>query len=105
MFPAPSGHRSYSVPSQQEQIMTELYKNGPVEAAFSVYEDFLQYKTGEAFGILWTDISLETRDFIRPVFFCPSSPMVNSLFLTGREDFMQELASASEAPSSGKICH
>ncbi|XP_041830948.1 cathepsin B-like [Melanotaenia boesemani] len=40
------GRRSYSVPSQQEQIMTELYKNGPVEAAFSVYEDFLQYKTG-----------------------------------------------------------
>lgn len=42
-----SGRRTYSVPSQQEQIMTELYKNGPVEAAFSVYEDFLQYKTGE----------------------------------------------------------
>ncbi|XP_061563160.1 cathepsin B-like [Cololabis saira] len=40
------GKRSYSIPSQQEQIMTELYKNGPVEAAFSVYEDFLQYKTG-----------------------------------------------------------
>lgn len=29
--------------------MTELYKNGPVEAAFSVYEDFLLYKTGETF--------------------------------------------------------
>lgn len=28
--------------------MTELYKNGPVEAAFTVYADFLQYKTGEA---------------------------------------------------------
>ncbi|KAG8011289.1 Cathepsin B [Nibea albiflora] len=26
--------------------MTELYKNGPVEAAFSVYADFLLYKTG-----------------------------------------------------------
>lgn len=43
-----SGKRSYSVPSKQEQIMTELYKNGPVEAAFSVYADFLLYKTGEA---------------------------------------------------------
>lgn len=31
--------------------MTELYKNGPVEAAFSVYEDFLQYKSGEAFAV------------------------------------------------------
>lgn len=28
--------------------MTELYKYGPVEAAFSVYADFLLYKTGEA---------------------------------------------------------
>lgn len=27
--------------------MTELYKNGPVEAAFTVYADFLLYKTGE----------------------------------------------------------
>lgn len=43
-----SGDHTYSVPSQQEQIMTELYKNGPVEAAFSVYADFLLYKTGEA---------------------------------------------------------
>lgn len=40
------GQKSYSVPSEQEQIMTELYKNGPVEAAFSVYEDFPQYKSG-----------------------------------------------------------
>ncbi|XP_046877432.1 cathepsin B-like [Hypomesus transpacificus] len=40
------GKKTYSVPSKQEQIMTELYKNGPVEAAFSVYEDFLLYKSG-----------------------------------------------------------
>ncbi|XP_062415547.1 cathepsin B-like [Pungitius pungitius] len=40
------GRRSYSVPSQEEQIMTELLKYGPVEAAFSVYADFLLYKTG-----------------------------------------------------------
>lgn len=43
-----AGKRTYSIPSQQEQIMTELYKNGPVEAAFSVYADFLLYKSGEA---------------------------------------------------------
>lgn len=50
LFPvSPSaGRRTYNIPSQQEQIMTELYKNGPVEAAFSVYADFLLYKTGEA---------------------------------------------------------
>ncbi|KAM9354992.1 cathepsin Bb [Pholidichthys leucotaenia] len=40
------GKTTYSVPSKQEQIMTELYMNGPVEAAFSVYADFLQYKSG-----------------------------------------------------------
>lgn len=40
------GEKSYSIPSDQEQIMTELFKNGPVEAAFSVYEDFLLYKSG-----------------------------------------------------------
>lgn len=47
MVSPPTGKRSYSLPSQQDQIMTELYKNGPVEAAFTVYADFLQYKTGE----------------------------------------------------------
>uniref|UniRef100_A0AAZ3Q110 Cathepsin B n=1 Tax=Oncorhynchus tshawytscha TaxID=74940 RepID=A0AAZ3Q110_ONCTS len=40
------GKQTYSVPPKEQQIMTELYKNGPVEAAFSVYEDFLLYKTG-----------------------------------------------------------
>ncbi|KAK1805481.1 hypothetical protein P4O66_019780, partial [Electrophorus voltai] len=40
------GQRSYSIPSDPQQIMAEIYKNGPVEAAFSVYEDFLLYKTG-----------------------------------------------------------
>ncbi|KAA0708169.1 Cathepsin B [Triplophysa tibetana] len=40
------GHKSYNVPSDQQQIMTELFTNGPVEAAFTVYEDFLLYKTG-----------------------------------------------------------
>lgn len=47
MVSPPTGKRSYSLPSQQDQIMTELYKNGPVEAAFVVYADFLDYKTGE----------------------------------------------------------
>lgn len=28
--------------------MAELFKRGPVEAAFSVYTDFALYKTGEA---------------------------------------------------------
>lgn len=42
------GKQSYNVPSDEKQIMQELYKNGPVEGAFIVYEDFLLYKSGEA---------------------------------------------------------
>ena len=40
------GATVYSVQSKQEQIQMEIMKNGPVEAAFSVYEDFLAYKSG-----------------------------------------------------------
>nr|XP_055041732.1 cathepsin Bb [Misgurnus anguillicaudatus]XP_055041733.1 cathepsin Bb [Misgurnus anguillicaudatus] len=40
------GLKAYNVPSDQQQIMTELFTNGPVEAGFTVYEDFLLYKTG-----------------------------------------------------------
>ncbi|CAM4686519.1 unnamed protein product [Leuciscus chuanchicus] len=40
------GYKVYNLPSDPKQIMTELYNNGPVEAAFTVYEDFLLYKTG-----------------------------------------------------------
>ena len=29
-----------------EAIQTELMTNGPVEASFTVYEDFLTYKSG-----------------------------------------------------------
>jgi len=39
------GANSYSV-SGAQNIMAEIYKNGPVETAFSVYEDFLSYKSG-----------------------------------------------------------
>jgi len=37
---------AYGVSSDPTAIQTEIYKNGPVEAAFDVYEDFLSYKTG-----------------------------------------------------------
>ncbi|KAK7091125.1 cathepsin B-like [Littorina saxatilis] len=39
------GKRSYMVRGEQK-IMEELYTNGPVEAAFTVYADFPQYKSG-----------------------------------------------------------
>ena len=32
--------------SSQDQIMAEIYKNGPVEAAFTVYADFPSYRSG-----------------------------------------------------------
>ncbi|KAJ4459298.1 putative Cathepsin B [Paratrimastix pyriformis] len=37
---------SYSVPSNVEAIQTEIMTHGPVEAAFTVYEDFANYKSG-----------------------------------------------------------
>ncbi|XP_033931255.1 cathepsin B [Pseudochaenichthys georgianus] len=40
------GKTSYSVPSEEKQIRDEITKNGPVEGAFTVYEDFPLYKTG-----------------------------------------------------------
>uniref|UniRef100_A0A8C9SB50 Cathepsin B n=2 Tax=Scleropages formosus TaxID=113540 RepID=A0A8C9SB50_SCLFO len=40
------GMTTYHVRSSEEQIMTELYKNGPVEAAFYVHSDFISYKSG-----------------------------------------------------------
>lgn len=40
------GLTAYSVGSDMTEIMTEIYKNGPVEAALLVYTDFLHYKSG-----------------------------------------------------------
>ncbi|XP_064411518.1 cathepsin B [Latimeria chalumnae] len=40
------GSTSYAVSSNEADIQIEIYKNGPVEGAFTVYEDFLQYKSG-----------------------------------------------------------
>lgn len=40
------GKSSYSITNHPEQIQTEIMTNGPVEAAFTVYEDLLAYKEG-----------------------------------------------------------
>lgn len=40
------GSSSYSVGRHEDQIRLELFKNGPAEGAFTVYEDFVQYKEG-----------------------------------------------------------
>ncbi|KAF2892296.1 hypothetical protein ILUMI_13878 [Ignelater luminosus] len=40
------GKSVYSVPSDVKQIQTEIMKNGPVTAAYSVFEDFVHYKKG-----------------------------------------------------------
>jgi cathepsin B len=37
---------SYAVSQKVTDIQTEMMTNGPVQATFSVYEDFLSYKTG-----------------------------------------------------------
>lgn len=40
------GEKSYSIEEDENKIKQEIYKNGPVEAAFSVYSDFVTYKSG-----------------------------------------------------------
>uniref|UniRef100_A0A6M2F6E3 Peptidase C1A papain C-terminal domain-containing protein n=1 Tax=Populus davidiana TaxID=266767 RepID=A0A6M2F6E3_9ROSI len=40
------GVKPYRIDSDPNSIMAEIYKNGPVEVAFSVYEDFAHYKSG-----------------------------------------------------------
>ncbi|XP_054155193.1 cathepsin B-like cysteine proteinase [Oppia nitens] len=40
------GSKAYDVDSDVEAIQTEIMTNGPVSAGFSVYEDFLTYKSG-----------------------------------------------------------
>lgn len=40
------GASSYSVPGDVASIQAEIYQNGPVEGAFTVYDDFLNYKSG-----------------------------------------------------------
>nr|XP_007163269.1 hypothetical protein PHAVU_001G220100g [Phaseolus vulgaris]ESW35263.1 hypothetical protein PHAVU_001G220100g [Phaseolus vulgaris] len=37
---------AYTVNSNPHDIMAEVYTNGPVEVAFTVYEDFAHYKSG-----------------------------------------------------------
>ncbi|KZV23344.1 hypothetical protein F511_02245 [Dorcoceras hygrometricum] len=37
---------AYRIHSDPQNIMTEVYKNGPVEVSFTVYEDFAHYKSG-----------------------------------------------------------
>merc|ERR1712126_174102 len=40
------GQKSYSIKNNVQQIQMELMNNGPVEAAFTVFEDFPNYKSG-----------------------------------------------------------
>ncbi|CAN4081873.1 unnamed protein product [Withania somnifera] len=40
------GVNAYMISSDPYSIMTELYKNGPVEVSFTVYEDFAHYESG-----------------------------------------------------------
>lgn len=40
------GKKSYSINKHADEIKQEIFENGPVEGAFTVYEDLLSYKTG-----------------------------------------------------------
>ncbi|AEE27413.1 putative cathepsin B [Arabidopsis thaliana] len=50
------GVSAYKVRSHPDDIMAEVYKNGPVEVAFTVYEDFAHYKSGVYKHITGTNI-------------------------------------------------
>jgi len=47
-FPAAKnkGKNAYNIDSNPNDIMQEIFTNGPVEVAFTVYSDFLTYKSG-----------------------------------------------------------
>lgn len=40
------GRKAYSVAASEEKIQQEIYTNGPVEGAFTVFDDFVLYKEG-----------------------------------------------------------
>ena len=40
------GHQPHDILHEQRHIMKELMTNGPAETAFTVYEDFVNYKSG-----------------------------------------------------------
>ncbi|CAG2102782.1 unnamed protein product, partial [Medioppia subpectinata] len=40
------GSRAYSFSNRNEELQQDIMKNGPVVASFTVYEDFLTYKSG-----------------------------------------------------------
>uniref|UniRef100_A0A224Y2Q1 Cathepsin B n=1 Tax=Rhipicephalus zambeziensis TaxID=60191 RepID=A0A224Y2Q1_9ACAR len=40
------GERIYTLYGNETLIRTEIFKNGPVEADYTVYDDFLSYKSG-----------------------------------------------------------
>lgn len=41
------GRYPYRIYRNEEQIMTEIFTNGPVVAGFEVYNDFFHYKSGK----------------------------------------------------------
>jgi len=50
------GRKAYSVSKSPQQIQIDIMKNGPVEAAFTVYADFVLYKTGVYHHITGTEL-------------------------------------------------
>lgn len=43
------GKSSYSIGRDEKKIQVEIMKNGPVEGAFTVYEDLINYKEGNSY--------------------------------------------------------
>ena len=59
------GKSSYHVSESVAKIQTEIYQNGPVEGGFTVYSDFLTYKS----GTYACDIFMEIARVHRVIFY------------------------------------
>lgn len=56
---------AYSIRNSVKQIQIEILTNGPVEADFDVYEDFLTYKSGITFYPLFLALNIKISTYLQ----------------------------------------
>lgn len=60
--------KAYSIKKSVTSIQEEIMTNGPVQAAFSVYSDFLSYSSGTLVRIVKPELSRLFFVVLRPSF-------------------------------------
>lgn len=60
--------KAYSIKKSVTSIQEEIMTNGPVQAAFSVYADFLSYSSGTLVRIVKHELSRFLFVVLRPSF-------------------------------------